>query len=82
MGFIIVLLFSGFVSYLIGNKKGIATSSFFLGLILGPIGIIIVLLSKGNMISCPYCKKLIDFNALKCPYCQSNISEIDRYKNI
>lgn len=76
------LLLCGLISSLIGNKKGETISSFFLGVLLGPIGIIIVLLTKGNRIACPYCKKLIHKEATKCPYCQSDITEIDRFRNI
>lgn len=82
MEIIIFLLLCGFISSLIGNKKGETISSFFLGVLLGPIGIIIVLLTKGNRITCPYCRKLINSEATKCPYCQSEISEIDRLRDI
>jgi len=80
MNILIFLIICGFIAALIGNKKGVVISSFFLGLILGPIGIIIVLINKGNRIVCPYCKKLIHFESTKCPYCHSKISNIDRYR--
>lgn len=62
---------------LIGARKGAAFFYFFLGLILGPIGVIIALVGKGNRVKCPFCRKLIDPKATVCAYCQKEII----YKN-
>ena len=81
MGFIILIviiwLISGIIAGVIGSQKGEGCSGFIVGLLLGPIGIITGILSKGNRVKCPYCQKLIDRKAVKCPYCQSNIKELD-----
>jgi amino acid transporter len=55
---------------MIGAKKGLGFSAFMLGLFLGPLGILIVLLSQGNRKNCPYCKELVNKDATRCPHCQ------------
>jgi len=58
---------------LIGARKGAAFSYFFLGAILGPIGVVIALVGKGNRVKCAYCRKLIDPNASVCAWCQREV---------
>ncbi len=73
---VLVLVICGIIASSLGSRKGIATSSFFLGLILGPLGIFLVYLSKGKTGKCPYCNKLI-FQSLKiCPHCEKEITSI------
>jgi hypothetical protein len=61
------------VATIIGSRKGVPWSSFFLGLFFGPLGIILVLVLKGDH-QCPFCKKDIDKEALKCPHCQADLT--------
>jgi len=42
---------------------------------LGPIGLIAVLVDKGNKVKCPYCQEFIDRKAVKCPKCQSELRQ-------
>ncbi len=70
MGFVVFWLLCGVVSAMIGEKKGEGCLGFFFGLLLGPIGIVIALLSKGNRKVCPFCKELINRDATVCPKCQ------------
>lgn len=73
---VLVLVICGIIASNLGSRKGIATSSFFLGLILGPLGILLVYISKGKTVTCPFCKKLI-FQSLKvCPHCEKVITSI------
>ncbi len=65
----------GIVSALIGKQKGFGCNGFLLGVLLGPIGIIIVLLVKGNRKQCTFCKELINSDAIKCPKCRSKLAE-------
>lgn len=62
----------------IGRKRGEsrveAIGGFVIGFLLGPIGVLLALASKGNRINCPFCKQLIDPTALICPHCRSEIS--------
>jgi hypothetical protein len=70
-------LFWGLVVMKIGQKKGESglevIGGFLIGFLLGPIGAILAFLSKGNRISCPFCKSLIDPAASVCSHCQRDI---------
>lgn len=57
---------------IIGARKGTGCSSAIVGL-LGPIGLIVVLLDHGDKVKCPYCREYIDKKAVKCPRCQSEV---------
>ena len=67
----------GIVAAVIGSRKGAGGVSFLLGLLLGPLGIIISIVIKGNRIQCPSCREYIDPAALKCPKCQENIKKAE-----
>lgn len=67
--FIIGLLF-GIIAGLIGHKKDRGFLGFVLGFMLGPFGILIILLIRGSRRNCPYCKELIQHTATVCPHCQ------------
>lgn len=62
----------------IGAKKGHMTAGVLLGLILGPIGLIIVLimgtnddraLEQGGVRRCPYCAEQVKAEAIVCKHC-------------
>ena len=48
MEYFLLWIVIGIIGALIGNLKGETTSGFVLGLLLGPIGWIIIAVSKGN----------------------------------
>jgi DNA-directed RNA polymerase subunit RPC12/RpoP len=77
MEFIIfVWVASLFVSIVIGAKKGNPVGGGFLGLVLGPLGAIIVLLSRDkNRVACPYCAEKIMKAAIICPHCHKELSQ-------
>jgi len=77
MEYVFIWLMCGVIASIIGSQKGLGCGGFIAGVLLGPFGIILVLVMKGDKIKCPYCQKLIDKKAIKCPYCQSNIKELD-----
>lgn len=58
------------VAALIGARKGEGFLAFILGLLLGPIGILIALVSKGNRRPCPWCKETVHKEAVVCPRCR------------
>ena len=62
------------IATILGSRKGMGVSSFFFGLILGPLGVILVLLSKGKRIACPFCDKLIHMTSTVCPHCEKEIT--------
>ena len=63
------------VTIAIGNRKGNPIGAAFLGFVLGPIAIPIVLLSGDkNRIACPYCAEQIMKSALVCPHCRKELA--------
>ena len=70
---ILALVISAIIASILGSRKGIGASSFFFGLILGPLGIILVLLSKGKRVACPFCDKLIYMTSTVCPHCEKEL---------
>jgi hypothetical protein len=67
---ILIWIICGIVAAIIGNQKGEGCAGFILGVVLGPIGILLALGSKGNRKQCPFCKEMIHREALVCPRCQ------------
>jgi len=65
----IIWLVCGIISAMIGARKGAAFVSFVAGVFLGPFGILIALFSKGNRITCPFCKELVHKDAVVCKHC-------------
>jgi hypothetical protein len=74
MEWVFIWLACGVIAGIIGAQKGAGCASFAFGVLLGPIGVIIVLVSPGNRVKCPFCQKYIDPQAKVCPYCQSHIN--------
>ena len=72
IGIIIFWLFCGIIAGMIGSKKGQGCLSFLVGILFGPFGIIIALLSKGKRRTCPYCKELVNEDAVICKYCRNS----------
>ncbi len=75
MEWIYVWILVWVVCIIIATRKGMGVSSFFFGLILGPLGIILVLLSKGKRVACPFCDKLIYMTSTVCPHCEKEITD-------
>ena len=70
---VIFWLVCGVVAAMIGADKGEAVSGFVVGFVLGPLGVVVALLSQGNTKKCDACQKRVNRMATKCPYCQSLI---------
>ncbi|MBZ0250894.1 MAG: zinc ribbon domain-containing protein [Burkholderiales bacterium] len=58
---------------IIGHLKGEGGTGFLLALFLGPIGVIITIVLKGDRKVCPFCQEKIHKAARKCPKCQSEL---------
>lgn len=63
----------GIVAALIGSGKGEPGWGLFVGLLLGPIGVLLVIFSKGYRKPCSFCRELIYEEAIVCPYCQRDL---------
>lgn len=70
---ILIWIVSWILSTVIGAQKGQGCLSSFVGFVLGPIGLIAALISRGNMVKCRYCQKSISKKAIVCPYCRSQV---------
>lgn len=68
-------LLCGVIAAGIGSHKGEGCSGFFVGCILGPVGILVAILSSGNKKACPFCKESIHKNALICPFCRTYLED-------
>jgi hypothetical protein len=71
---IVIIIIFGIIAAIIGDKKGQGLFGLFLGILLGPLGVLIMLTTKGNRKNCPYCKELIHKNATRCSHCQKELS--------
>ncbi len=66
-------LVCGIVGAVIGAGKGEGCFGFIIGVMLGPLGILLAVFSKGDRVACPYCKELIHKDAVVCSHCQREI---------
>jgi len=70
---ILLLVICGIIGSALGSRKKMGISGFFYGLILGPLGVILVFISKGKRVACPFCKKLNYITSPVCIHCDKEI---------
>ena len=61
------------VGAIIGQSKGRTGAGAFLGLLLGPIGWLVVAVGPNMKLKCPLCGGVIVEGAIKCKNCGSDI---------
>jgi hypothetical protein len=59
------------------NKGGSEITGFLIGLVLGPIGILIALVSGDQRPRCPFCKEHVSKGATICPHCRKELQVPD-----
>jgi len=59
---------------IIGSQKGEAVTGFLTGALLGPVGVLLALLSSGDRTRCPHCKEPIRKRASVCPHCRQGVA--------
>lgn len=95
MGFLIIWGAFGVIGAMIADKKGNnGGGGFLLGVLLGPIGLLIAFFSSdnepkkeqrsGNTKKCPYCAEYVKPDARVCKHCGRDIGQtgfnIDQYR--
>lgn len=89
MAFVVIMIIIGVITAMVASNKGRdGLSWFFVGLLFGPLGLIIslvvssndevieqTLISSGASKKCPYCAELVKKEALICKHCGSDLSE-------
>ena len=73
MTFLAVWALMALVGFAIGKSKSRPTAGFIWGLLLGPIGWLIVAIGPDNSPKCPKCKGVIVKGAIKCKNCGSDL---------
>ncbi len=73
MGYIIFFIACGIIGERIGRTKDSGITGLLLGLLLGPLGCIIIYFIPGNRVNCPHCKSLVSPKATTCPGCSKDI---------
>lgn len=71
MGYVVLWFLMGLIGAWIGSEKGRSTDGFCLGVLLGPIGLVIIALMRpvGGQI-CAFCKSRMNKDATVCHQCQ------------
>jgi len=72
-GLILFWLVCAVAGGIIGDRKGSAVSGFFLGALLGPLGLLVIAVAKGDRNPCPFCRELVQSGAVVCPHCQRDL---------
>jgi hypothetical protein len=78
LGFFVLLaagfwVLSAIVARSFASDRGRGKAGFFLGLVYGPLGVIMALLLP-SADSCPFCYEPVHIKATICPHCRSTLS--------
>ena len=70
MELIVIWIISGFIaSYIYKNRGRPGIVGFLAGFLLGPLGIILALVTPSNLPKCPYCAEHVRPEAIVCKHC-------------
>lgn len=72
--FILIWIVCGIVSASIGAQKNMGCLGAFLGFVLGPFGLlIVVVMPDDSKVECPHCREKIHHQATICPHCRMQL---------
>jgi len=60
---------------MIGSKKGEGCGGFVIGVLFGPLGILLAFVSSGNRKARSFCKELIHKDSIVCPHFQREVAK-------
>lgn len=73
--YLVSAVISGVIGGLIGQYKARARAGFWLGLLIGPFGwLIVLLLPHANYIKCPHCGGELPRRQPECAHCKNRVS--------
>ena len=70
----LVLLAFGAIGALFGWRRQRVVFGFVIGVLLGPIGWMLILILPPRILKCPHCKGVLEFHAGRCSFCGTLIS--------
>ncbi len=70
----LIALGCALVGLLIGRRKGNAFTGFLWGLIMGPIGWVIMVTTRKHSSKCPNCGGIVDKGYEQCKHCGSDLN--------
>lgn len=68
-----IWLLSATIAGSIGGRKGEGGKAFLVGLLLGPLGVLLAMVSSGDRRPCPHCAEPVRSIAKVCPHCRNAI---------
>ena len=74
MELVILWVLMGLIGAAIGQRKGRPLEGFFAGLLLGPIGLIFIIVRQPKW-KCPECGGAVDRGVKKCKHCGSELGQ-------
>lgn len=74
MELLLIWFLCAIIGGMIGVRKHAGVAGFFMGLLLGPLGLLIAIFMRGNRPECPFCKELVHPEARRCPHCQKDFA--------
>ncbi|MSU59616.1 MAG: hypothetical protein EXS35_15860 [Pedosphaera sp.] len=72
---VVPLFFMSIIGFGIGHRRGRGGLGFLLGLLLGPIGWLLILCFERGGIKCPECLSIVPKGAIRCRYCRAELTE-------